>query len=55
MNCQGCIICVPQTIMVQVTVAGFMAETQLKTWACLFWPHFISGIKNYLCALVQVS
>lgn len=55
MNCQGCIICVPQTIIVQVTLTGSVAETQLKTWACLFWPHFISGIKNYLSALAQVS
>lgn len=39
-NCQGCIICVPQTVIVQVMLPDFVAKTQLKTQAFLFSPHF---------------
>lgn len=40
LNCQGCVICVPWTVTVQVTLPDFLAKTWLKTWACLFSPHF---------------
>lgn len=40
MNCWGCIICVSHPIIVQVILPDFVAKTQLKSWACLFSPHF---------------